>query len=91
MKFSPIVDVRVNDELITFVLQDGREVSAPTRWSERLTGATDDQRRDWQIGGYGTDVSWPAIDEDIGVWTLLGVPEDDVFEAAGFELPQRAR
>lgn len=26
----------------------------------------------------------PTIDEDVGVWELLGVPEDMVFEAAGF-------
>jgi hypothetical protein len=35
-------------------------------------------------------VEWPAIDEHIGVWTLLGVPEDDVLEAAGFRTPRRA-
>ena len=27
--------VRVDDGLITFVLTDGREVSAPTSWSSR--------------------------------------------------------
>jgi len=35
-------------------------------------------------------VEWPAIDEHIGVWTLLGVPEDDVLEAAGFAMPRKA-
>jgi hypothetical protein len=31
-------------------------------------------------------VDWPTIDEHIGVWTMLGVPEEEVLEAAGFEM-----
>lgn len=89
MKLSPIVDARVSDELITFVLQDGREMAAPTDWSPRLARAIDEQRRQWH-GGVGTEVSWPELDEDIGVWTLLGISAEDLFEAAGFASPQRA-
>lgn len=81
-----IMDVRVDDEHITFVLADGREASAPTSWSERLTRATATQRSTWEIGGLGTYVEWPAIDEHIAVWTLLGVSEDDALEAAGFKV-----
>ncbi len=81
-----IKHVRVDDERITFVLTDGREVSAPISWSERLTRATAEQRRNWEIGKSPTHVEWPAIDEHIGVWTLLGVPEDDALEAAGFRV-----
>ncbi len=79
-----IRDVRVDDQHITFILTDGREVSAPTSWSGRLTQATEKQRSTWRIGGFGTYVEWPAIDEHVGLWTLLGVPEEDVQEAAGF-------
>ena len=74
----------------TFVLADGREVSAPTSWSVRLLRATPAQRAIWNVGGAGTHVEWPAIDEHIGVWTLLGVPEDDVLEAAGFAMSRKA-
>lgn len=81
-----IRDVCVDDQQITFVLTDSREVSAPTSWSVRLTEATDRQRSNWRIGGSGTYVEWPAIDEHIGLWTLLGVPEEDLLEAAGFEV-----
>jgi hypothetical protein len=31
-------------------------------------------------------VEWPAIDEHIGLWTLLGVPEEEVLEAVGFDV-----
>jgi hypothetical protein len=75
---------------ITFVLADGREVSAPLSWSERLTRATEKERAVWRIGGFGTYVEWPAIDEHIGLWTLLGVPEEEVMEAAGFDIDKRS-
>lgn len=85
-----IADVHVDDERITFVLADGRELSAPTSWSVRLARASAVERATWKLGGAGTHVEWPAVDEHIGVWTLLGVPEDEVLEAAGFELAHRA-
>ena len=85
MKTALIKDVRVDDHQITFVLTDGREVSAPTSWSTRLVQATEKQRAAARIGGFGTYVEWPSIDEHIGLWTLLGVSEEDVMEAAGFE------
>lgn len=70
----------------TFVLSDGRELSAPTTWPRRLSSAKADDRAKWEIGGTGTNVDWPTIDEHIGVWTMLGVPEEEVLEAAGFEM-----
>lgn len=85
-----VTDVRVDDERITFVLADGRELSAPTSWSARLSRASAAERATWRVGGAGTHVEWPAIDEHIGVWTLLGVPEDEVLEAAGFALTRKA-
>ena len=86
MEPAVISDVRVDDRAITFVLSDGRELSAFTKWSDRLARATSGERATWEIGGAGTYVEWPAVDEHIGVWTLLGVPEDAVLEAAGFEM-----
>jgi hypothetical protein len=79
-------DVRVDDELITFVLEDGRVVSAPTRWSARLTAATRAERATFEIESEGLIVAWPTIDEHIGVWTLLGVSEEEAFIAAGLEV-----
>jgi len=83
-------DVRVDDALITFVLTDGREVAAPTRWSRRLTSATPAERSNFEIEPEGLIVAWPDIDEHIGVWTLLGVSEEDVMLAAGLKVVQPA-
>lgn len=81
-------DVRVSDDLITFALVDGREVSAPTGWSERLKNASASDRNGFVIQSDGMVVAWPGIDEHIGVWTLLGVPEEEVFAAAGLKMTQ---
>jgi len=85
VKAALIRNVRVDDQQLTFILTDGREVTAPTSWSQRLTDATPAQRDTWRLGGFGTYVEWPSIDEHIGLWTLLGVSEEDVMAAAGFE------
>lgn len=34
----------------------------------------------------GLIVEWPELDEHIGVWTLLGVPEEEVMMAAGLKV-----
>ena len=81
-----IASARVDSERITFVLSDGRVVAAPTTWSSRLLGATAEQRAHYRIDDAGVIVEWPSIDEHIGLWTLLGVPEDEVLEAADFEV-----
>jgi hypothetical protein len=86
LKAALIRDVRVDDQQITFMLTDGRELSAPTSWSPRLASATPNERASWRLGGFGTNVEWPAIDEHIGLWTLLGVSEEEVLEAAGFDI-----
>lgn len=90
VKAALIRDVRVDDQQITFVLTDGREVSAPTSWSALLTRATEQQRANWRLGGFGTYAEWTAIDEHIGLWTLLGVSEEDVMEAAGYDVEQNS-
>ena len=75
--------VRVSHDLITMSLEDGRELSAPTAWSQRLSSASAEARGHFVIDEDGMVVAWPDVDEHIGVWTLLGVSEEDVFAAAG--------
>jgi hypothetical protein len=48
--------------------------------------ASADERADYRIDDAGVIVEWPAIDEHNGLWTLLGVPEDVVLEAAQFNV-----
>jgi hypothetical protein len=83
-------DVRVDDALITFVLADGRVVAAPTSWSRRLRTASQSQRDHFEIDPEGLIVEWPDLDEHVGVWTLLGVSEEDAMSAVGLKVLQPA-
>ena len=80
----------VNDDLITFVLTDGREVSAPTAWSRPLSAASQEQRDQFEIEPAGLIVERPALDEHIGVWAPLGMSEEDAIEAVGFSAAEVA-
>ena len=79
-----VTAVAVDDERIEFSLSDGRVISAPVTWSRRLVAASTAERADYSISPSGTVVEWPMIDEHIGLWSMLRVPEDFVLAAAGF-------
>ncbi len=70
-----VQDVFVTDEAITFHLVDGRVISVPLAWSWRLSDATPDQRRNFEILGDGQGVHWPDVDEDLSVAGMFhGIP-----------------
>jgi hypothetical protein len=70
-----VKDVTVTDELITFHLMDGRVISVPLAWSWRLSEATPEQRKKFEIIGDGQGVHWPEVDEDLSAEGMLhGVP-----------------
>ena len=68
-------DVKVTEDEIIAHLADGRTISVPLSWSWRLSEASAEQRRNFQILGRGAGIRWPEIDEDISVEGMLqGVP-----------------
>ncbi len=77
------------DAQLTVTLTDGREISAPLGEFPLLVAATPAQRANWQIVDYRTAITWPDIDEEIGMAGLLGVSETAVEEAAGFTILNR--
>ena len=68
------VALRFAADRLIVQLADGREISAPLAWFPRLAHATDDQRADWRFMGDGVGIHWEALDEDLSVPTLLGLP-----------------
>lgn len=73
---SPLAtNVRVDNEKLTVCLADGREVSVPLAWFPRLQSATPAQREQWRLIGDGVGIHWEAVDEDISVPRLLGLPD----------------
>lgn len=80
-----ITAVTVDDQRIEFGLSDGRAISAPIEWSKRLVKASAAERADYSISPSGTVVEWSSLDEHIGLWSMLRVPEEFVLDAAGFQ------
>ncbi len=67
--------MNVTEDTIFAELEDGRTVSVPLAWSWRLSEATTEQRKNFEIIGNGEGAHWPDIDEDISIRGMLsGVP-----------------
>lgn len=50
---------------------DGRILSVPLVWFPVLHGAQPSERMQYEIGGGGTSLHWPALDEDISIAGLM--------------------
>jgi DNA mismatch repair protein MutH len=75
-KTSLATRVYFDVERLHVCLSDGREIGVPLSWFPRLQQATDDLRQQWELIGNGIGIHWEAIDEDISVAGLLGLPND---------------
>ncbi len=65
------VDVKVTEDELSVLLEDGRTLVVPLAWYPRLFHSSQRQRARWRLIGRGVGIHWPAIDEDIGVEGLL--------------------
>ena len=64
-------NVNCTETSIVVELVDGRTVTAPLIWFPRLSKASSEQLRIWEILGDGEGIYWPEIDEDLSVAGLL--------------------
>lgn len=69
-----IAVVRFEPYHIFFALLDGRVLTVPLSWFPRLASATPAQQEDWHISPDRTRVHWPAVDEDVSIRVLMGLP-----------------
>jgi hypothetical protein len=66
------------DDAITVELTDARSITVPLAWFPRLVHASSVERDDWHLIGAGEGISWPELDEDISVESLLaGRPSNE--------------
>jgi hypothetical protein len=63
--------VDFDEEMMHVSLTDGRLISVPIIWFPRLRSATLEQRTKYEIGGGGTSLHWPELDEDLSVAGLM--------------------
>lgn len=66
--------VDFTDDLLVVTLEDGRILSVPLEWFPRLRDASEQNRRDWRFISKGYGSHWQALDEDISIPGLLGLP-----------------
>jgi hypothetical protein len=64
-------NVRIEADVVTVELSDGRVISAPIAWYPRLSHGTPDERNRWRLIAGGRGVNWPELDEDISVENIL--------------------
>ena len=57
------VSASCDDENLTVILADGRQIVTPLWWYPRLLAATPEQRADVELSRFG--VHWEEIDEDL--------------------------
>lgn len=70
-----IKNIDITDDSIIAQLTDGRTISVPLVWSWRLSEATPEQRKHYEIIGDGHGVHWTDVDEDISADGMLyGIP-----------------
>jgi hypothetical protein len=60
---------------IVLQLEDGRGISVPLDWLPKIKNATDLDRRNYQLVDGGEEIHWPALDVDLSVPALLGLPD----------------
>jgi hypothetical protein len=63
--------VRFTESNLVVELVDGRTVSVPFVWFPRLTRATPEQLKNFEIIADGEGIHWPDLDEDLSVAGLL--------------------
>src|SRR5258706_10993757 len=63
--------VSFDEEMMHVSLTDGRCISVPIIWFPLLRKATPEQRTKYEIGGGGTSLHWPELDEDLSVAGLM--------------------
>jgi hypothetical protein len=64
-------EVTFDADYFSLRLVDGRILSIPYELVPSLSRATDAQRRHCELGGMGTSLHWPDVDEDLSVEGLV--------------------
>jgi hypothetical protein len=63
--------VNFDEDMMHVLLTDGRRISVPITWFPLLLKASSEQRMKFEIGGGGSSLHWPELDEDLSVVGLM--------------------
>ncbi len=77
-----IIKVVFDGDSMRVGLSDGREISVPLAWYPRLSSATQDQLKHFEISPAGYGIHWPDLDEDLSVYGFLLPNPSNILEHA---------
>ena len=60
---------------LTVQLKDGRTLTVPLEWFPWLRDASEAERHNFELYAEGYAIHWPALDADISIPGLLGLPD----------------
>ena len=63
--------VDFDEDMVHVLLTDGRRIGVPIAWFPLLLKASPEQRTKYEIGGGGTSLHWPELDEDLSIAGLM--------------------
>ena len=66
-----ILELTIDEDLLTVKISDGRIISVPIAWFPRLRDATREQLKNFELSPARYGIHWPDIDEDISIKAFL--------------------
>lgn len=72
-KAHDIQDIRLSGTILTLQVDGRRYEIDITKHSDRLAGATDEQRGHFEVSPAGYGIHWPDLDEDLSIDGLIGI------------------
>ena len=70
-KFSKSSLCLFQNKLLYVVLSDGRQIATPLSWYTKLSNATVEELKNWEISPSGVGIHWPDLDEDLSIRPML--------------------
>lgn len=66
-RYPSIANLKVDDDMLTAQMCDGRIISIPIAWFPTLVNASDEDLNYFEISPSGYGIHWEKLDEDISV------------------------
>lgn len=66
-----ILSLSIDKDFLTAKISDGRVISIPLIWFERLKMAPIKQLQNFEISPSGYGIHWPELDEDISIRSFI--------------------
>ncbi len=66
-----ILRLKVQGDVLTAEISDGRVISIPIAWFKRLQNASEKDLLNFEISPSGYGIHWPSLDEDVSIKSFI--------------------